>query len=399
MSPQKITSKVQQKIWPQVEVPCKLADVLNMLTKDELTIIRQNLDLPGLSTLRKPELISALVAQMPEGIAKSLNLLDEERYRFIKRITEKGGWVASSTADSDYLGYFLRCSLLFPGTYQGQKVFFIPQELQEVIIEADTVQFRRQLRSNTEVIRLIHGMLYFYGVMETSRVLEIIKDLTGEQPNWMQFYGLLRDSMDCYEQIHWEDGYLCDYRVQDAKWVIREQLARPSIEFYPFTKAQLIKAGAPNYLDATPQVKSLLNLLASNYELDEDELVDIADDLLAQINNDEQLGDLITFLGDFLEFPSLEVLQAITSAVVDVANNARKWILKGYTSDELSQRTKRHLRPVSTVTMARRQVNNRMDEEESNVFDIRTKAKIGRNDPCPCGSGEKFKKCCWDKDE
>jgi hypothetical protein len=21
--------------------------------------------------------------------------------------------------------------------------------------------------------------------------------------------------------------------------------------------------------------------------------------------------------------------------------------------------------------------------------------KIGRNDPCPCGSGKKFKACCW----
>ncbi|MDE2097702.1 MAG: SEC-C domain-containing protein [Patescibacteria group bacterium] len=21
--------------------------------------------------------------------------------------------------------------------------------------------------------------------------------------------------------------------------------------------------------------------------------------------------------------------------------------------------------------------------------------RIGRNDPCPCGSGEKFKRCCW----
>ena len=24
----------------------------------------------------------------------------------------------------------------------------------------------------------------------------------------------------------------------------------------------------------------------------------------------------------------------------------------------------------------------------------RTEPKIGRNDPCPCGSGKKFKKCC-----
>lgn len=26
------------------------------------------------------------------------------------------------------------------------------------------------------------------------------------------------------------------------------------------------------------------------------------------------------------------------------------------------------------------------------------KAKVGRNDPCPCGSGKKYKKCCWLKD-
>ncbi|TFH13897.1 MAG: hypothetical protein E4H02_10920, partial [Lentisphaerales bacterium] len=25
---------------------------------------------------------------------------------------------------------------------------------------------------------------------------------------------------------------------------------------------------------------------------------------------------------------------------------------------------------------------------------VRQSAKIGRNDPCPCGSGKKYKKCC-----
>lgn len=23
--------------------------------------------------------------------------------------------------------------------------------------------------------------------------------------------------------------------------------------------------------------------------------------------------------------------------------------------------------------------------------------KVGRNDPCPCGSGKKYKQCCWGK--
>jgi len=30
---------------------------------------------------------------------------------------------------------------------------------------------------------------------------------------------------------------------------------------------------------------------------------------------------------------------------------------------------------------------------------IETGPKVGRNDPCPCGSGKKFKKCCMNKQQ
>ena len=33
---------------------------------------------------------------------------------------------------------------------------------------------------------------------------------------------------------------------------------------------------------------------------------------------------------------------------------------------------------------------------ETMVTQVR-RVKIGRNDPCPCGSGRKFKKCCINK--
>lgn len=31
---------------------------------------------------------------------------------------------------------------------------------------------------------------------------------------------------------------------------------------------------------------------------------------------------------------------------------------------------------------------------EAKIPIVRQGAKIGRNDPCPCGSGKKYKKCC-----
>jgi SEC-C motif len=40
------------------------------------------------------------------------------------------------------------------------------------------------------------------------------------------------------------------------------------------------------------------------------------------------------------------------------------------------------------------QQNSTMDQLVSEFIDRPAAAKVGRNDPCPCGSGRKFKKCC-----
>ena len=42
--------------------------------------------------------------------------------------------------------------------------------------------------------------------------------------------------------------------------------------------------------------------------------------------------------------------------------------------------------------MLRRQVGN-LDKEKKSKLDAESKDKIGRNDPCYCGSGIKYKKC------
>ena len=56
-----------------------------------------------------------------------------------------------------------------------------------------------------------------------------------------------------------------------------------------------------------------------------------------------------------------------------------------------------------TVAMAKRgfslqhcPVNNLYEATDmvSRAEPLRTAVKVGRNDPCPCGSGKKYKKCC-----
>ncbi len=42
-------------------------------------------------------------------------------------------------------------------------------------------------------------------------------------------------------------------------------------------------------------------------------------------------------------------------------------------------------------------VNPRMVLRKSVVTNPREVMQVGRNEPCPCGSGEKYKNCCIDK--
>ena len=43
--------------------------------------------------------------------------------------------------------------------------------------------------------------------------------------------------------------------------------------------------------------------------------------------------------------------------------------------------------------------DNRPGEVNKQITVKRSSKKVGRNDPCPCGSGKKYKKCCYPKYE
>lgn len=377
------------KLWAEISVPCRLADVLNRLAKNEMDEIRKNLGLKNLSGLRKQELAGELVKLIPEQAGKAFLLFDKERYRLAKRILKNGGFVYESSLALDKVEYLRGRGIIFPGSVDGKKILTMPLEILEVFREIDTPELKKVVHRNTEWIRLTHGMLYYYGVMNLTRLEDMIEKFTGERPDTIQYMKILLDAAGYYEQIKPnEDGYgFCDFRVFDARELMREQNARPGVDYYPFTRGHLIKAGEEGYIDRTPAYNRFMNFLLRHYELNRAEADEIADQCTYIIQSDGKPSEIIDYLGAMLEFPSFEAVQQLTAEVMHLCNNTRLWILKGHTPAEVFQEEKQHLQPLPAVPFA-------VPESGAEVIDFRTRAKVGRNDPCPCGSGKKFKKCC-----
>lgn len=91
-------------------------------------------------------------------------------------------------------------------------------------------------------------------------------------------------------------------------------------------------------------------------------------------------GDGIKELGPILDrynliFSEEKQLQEFINLIMLAKNNTRIWENNGYTPSEL---------------------HGILSKRDKNIVKFPTlqRQKVGRNDPCPCGSGKKYKKCC-----
>ncbi len=77
------------------------------------------------------------------------------------------------------------------------------------------------------------------------------------------------------------------------------------------------------------------------------------------------------------KFKGMEDLNEFAQLVMNAHNNTRMYDNNGFTPNEIFEKFERpKLRPLP-----------------KEPFRLQPKPKVGRNDPCPCGSGLKYKKC------
>lgn len=382
-----LQDKREQRLWKETNIPAELSDVLSKLSKNELDQIRQNLGLKNLSALKKGELACALVNLIPTKFKEIIYLFDRERYGLIKRMVNNDGSIMADSISVSKVESLMGYGITFPGVHHNQKILFIPLELMNVFKEIDGTELETIMRRNTEWIKLTQGLLYYYGVMGASTMINKINQLTGQEVDLMEYINVLSTASDYYGQIEFTAYGYQDQRVYDAKKIIDEQKMRLSIDYYPFTKEQLLKAGEPDFIDITPAMKEFIRFLLEYYDLTDEEIDEMMLQLVNMINLDTMPTGMMKYLESQLEFPSFEMVQELTAKLMELNNHTRMWILKGHAPNELFQEEKKHLKPLPAEPF-------KLSQTDSKIFDIRTGGKIGRNDPCPCGSGKKYKKCC-----
>lgn len=119
-------------------------------------------------------------------------------------------------------------------------------------------------------------------------------------------------------------------------------------------------------------VKGTVKELAEKYELDVNYMVGFLDGINDSLKTPNPIEEMTEDTEVSLEFDKEKLYFNMVGAKADWLYELPQWD--------------------AILTPERRKELYREQKNSGTV--VRTEKKIGRNDPCPCGSGKKYKQCC-----
>ncbi|WP_053362302.1 SEC-C metal-binding domain-containing protein [Bacillus sp. FJAT-27251] len=365
-----VPDKAEAKRWKAIKHPITLAEALNRLTKVDLDNLRKELDLQGVSSLKKGELVLVLQDEILAGLEEMCKKLDKERFSLLGELVRNNGVIEAPSLEDYQYQYFNDSSIAMTGTLKGKKVLVMPQEIVDRIAELQDEGIKAVIDRNTEYIQLTKGLLFYYGTLTYPALKELLdKHLNAIVPG-SDYLPVVMHAASYYREFVLEDRYISSTRVDDPEKVLREHEVRSNVPYNAFTRSQLLKAAEPGYVERSQSYTTLVYYLHTRFEMAAEEADIIVSKCAFIAQSSEGMNEVMEFLESVLEVDNMETVQEIADRVVTLVNNTRKWDLKGYALLELREK--------------------RTDKSTS----IQSGKKPGRNEPCYCGSGKKYKKCC-----
>jgi hypothetical protein len=234
----------------------------------------------------------------------------------------------------------------------------------------------RALRS--ELITAVTAAVNLYGVIGLDEFAALFNKMYGRDVTESLVVDLLMD-LDVgrvSEFMFWEDYIVHEEFEEDDFEGIDALLAqtRGKPRYIP-SRAAFERFSQPYYVEMNPAAAAMLRFLRETLHVDAREaevlMIELNDICTADIsfNKLQAAVDLM----DEAEIPLLSrtVIEQLAERLFNMSNNTRLWCNNGFTPCELVDMSGFH-----------------------GAYPAKRGPAVGRNAPCPCGSGKKYRNCC-----
>lgn len=353
-----IHNKKKDKYWKKTDIDASLRDNLNQYTKVELGVIAKNLEIKKISSLKKGEMIekiNELYKEKVNFLIEDLSVDEVELLYEIDHLDRVKKIEDITVYDYDYLRYR---GLVFTGKIDKDFVVTIPKEL--------SFLFKERLEDKGKVISLLVGMCYYYGVIIINDFFEMLPKYIDFDLTLDQCKKIIGGFVSKHNDIKVEDNLIIYKYVDDSGVIFKEQNKRPELNYYEFTKKELLNVNESDFEKNRIEKTEFFQYIRKKYGIEEGQAIDVMLTLEKLTKNGEVYVKIVEGFIKHFKIKDESEVKIIIGKINVLINNSRQWILKGHKPKEVNKQKKV----------------------------IGTEKKVGRNDPCPCGSGKKYKRCC-----
>ncbi len=363
-----------------------LKNALETMTRQELDDIRYNIGLSGTSGLNKAGLVEKLVPAIKEFSRTWFVSLVDEQYQAFRHLSgKKGGISTEFRADEARLDYFQSLGLMVSGSYKGELAWYLPKEILDEFQLLDQNQaFQKAIELNSDVLRIAGGLLFYYGVMDYDKLYAKVRhhaEISQEDLSFSDFMKVMFNGSCWQKNIRTAEHVAYYYTVMDPAKVLEAQDSI-AVGFAKLSYGQVYDAGEEDYIEATNEYKGLAQFFMASYKMDVLQAADAVGQITILVQNGGDMKAVLDFIEKLGKPENEKDMEVLSPLLIGFHQSLRMWKLKGHTPTEI--------------------VTGKLDPEGGEIISFaearRRKGKVGRNDPCPCGSGKKYKNCCMRKD-
>ena len=405
-----------------------LKHILRMYDKESLLNYARDLEIKRTSGLKKDELAEKIANEllMPTVMRRRIAVLSPECRILLERAMREP--LIPTPEEMDDALFLHESDYAF---LNKREQLDVPVDVKIAYEKINTPEFRKYARKMSWLSQCLNFGEAFYGVFDKDVLRKIYNVRKGYHISEEQLEKMCNEFPDDMTECHMEEG---------QRFIVAEYLAyrdrykdlldiQAGKDFYIPNAQEVLDYARNLYLSQEPAYQNFREFLqheiGMTYDEADAEALETWDKIQFDIDFTEIVQYIIDVYEDLLDDTKIE---EIIQLLQELNNNTRMQIHRGHTPNEMMRKGMEEgcfsQRPIvvpgSTETanllksaseelkemgicvdfdsnaaiVPNNSSQNNVSGQVANSF-----KKIYPNDPCPCGSGKKFKKCCGRHDK
>lgn len=399
----------------------EMAEIMSSWTKEELKSLAEDLELKGYHSLKKDILVGKIKEELlkPSVMERQMMMFSDEEIAAFESVLKTTGYYPVRK-DLELLEGFY--NLAYVGIY-NDNFAAVPDEVKKVYKKVNTPKFRKKRKRAFWMIRCLTMVIFLYVLAPISVIKEMLVKCLGEDISEEEFREIF--------------AWIPDYQnpcVIRGEWIIYKEVlpqgfynkikeSQGDLEYYIPEQEEILDYTGHGYPSRDTCCRKVKEFLIKRMKIEEEQTENLMQGIYSRISLGGGPSDVTEiFEEEGIIFPNETTVRDFIALLIELNNSTRMIQNRGWTPSEMTKKRpvlpegqKPTIVPMSSLAAEQlKQASNELQQmgftvdldsgadEVETVFmpdgiaghTVKGTKKIYPNDPCPCGSGKKYKKCC-----